>query len=297
MEREMPIRASQHISESDSFKLFNDKIPRKWIVRQVTERDYGIDCYVEIVNDNGTLTGHLVLCQLKSKESISWTKEDKFTIRDVKISTTNYWYHFQVPVFLFLTDIKAQEMYCIPVDQYIRQNYINYEKQEEFYYIIKKSLVFSETDFKTRFYYEFYRERFESEFLFFLSNVQHHQDYIEEHSGRDFHLALEGLDLIYLESMHRNYEFLCRYFRLEWKIDSFEELKRKSKIKFPNGREDFYEHDATELVTMLDPKTTEILKQIKEFVHNEMDYWLTKNISLFNYVINIGDDGQLPYQY
>ncbi len=107
----MPKRVDQHVSESESFKLFLAKMPLNWIVRQVTERDYGIDCYVEIVDPSGDLTGHMFLCQLKSTEEITWAAKDEYTLYDVKISTTNYWFQFQVPVFLFLADIKCQELY------------------------------------------------------------------------------------------------------------------------------------------------------------------------------------------
>lgn len=44
-----PERIDKHITESSSYKIFSNAIPDNWIVREVTERDYGIDCYVEIV--------------------------------------------------------------------------------------------------------------------------------------------------------------------------------------------------------------------------------------------------------
>lgn len=61
----LPKRVPQHISETASFKLFSSKIPDNWIIRDITERDYGIDCYLELVNDNNELSGELALIQLK----------------------------------------------------------------------------------------------------------------------------------------------------------------------------------------------------------------------------------------
>jgi hypothetical protein len=46
-----PQRSQQHISETKSFKIFSSKIPDNWLVREITERDYGVDCYIEIVNN------------------------------------------------------------------------------------------------------------------------------------------------------------------------------------------------------------------------------------------------------
>jgi hypothetical protein len=56
----------------------------------VTERDYGIDCYVELVNEKNQLTGDLASIQLKSKENINWNLDNTLTISNIKISTSNY---------------------------------------------------------------------------------------------------------------------------------------------------------------------------------------------------------------
>jgi len=60
----LPKRTPQHISETASFKIFSNKIPDNWIIRYVTERDYGIDLYIELVNKDNELTGDLILIQL-----------------------------------------------------------------------------------------------------------------------------------------------------------------------------------------------------------------------------------------
>jgi hypothetical protein len=296
IEHEMPMRAPQHISESDSFKLFNEKMPKNWIIRQVTERDYGIDCYVEIVTDKGALTGHLVLCQLKSKESIPWNKSDKYTISDIKMATSNYWYNFQVPVFLFLTDIKAQEMYFLPVDQYIRQVYMEYEAQKGIKYVFDKKGVFDKESFLTLFNHEFHRERFESELLLFLSNVKHTGDFMSEHSGLDFHLPLEIIDVIYLETVHKNYKFLCDFFGINWEVEKFSDIRKRA-FDRGGGVADFFELDATQLIKKLEPLTKLIGVKIREFASGEMAYWMFTNDQLFNMMMEIEDDGSIPGYY
>lgn len=107
----MPQRVPQHISETASFKLFSEKIPDKWIIREVTERDYGVDCYLEIVNDDNSLTGDLAIIQLKSMQSIPWTKNDTYLLADVKISTTNYLYKFAVLHSFFLLIYQAKNYF------------------------------------------------------------------------------------------------------------------------------------------------------------------------------------------
>lgn len=289
-----PKRPKQHVSESNSFRLFSSKMPEHWIIREVTERDYGVDCYLEIVENNGDLTGHLVLCQLKSRESIAWSKANEYTLSQIDISTTNYWYNFQIPVFIFLTDIKEQELYFMSVNHYVRKNFDKYAKQNAFDYKMQKSLRFIEFDFKFFYYYEFYRAQFENEIVFFISNLHHYQEFMENHCNRDSHLSLDEKESIFLESMYRNQRYLCQYLNIDWNIPSLNELKTKSKQRFQSNIIDFYELDAKELITLIHPITTLIIKRFKSFAFSELNFWLYNNRTLYNYLNNIGPNGELP---
>ncbi|MGI9525476.1 MAG: DUF4365 domain-containing protein, partial [Weeksellaceae bacterium] len=94
----------------------------------VTERDYGIDCYVELVNEKNQLTGDLASIQLKSKDTIDWNLDNTLTISNIKISTSNYWYRFPVPVFLCVTDNQKKEMYFVSVKNFIKKEFFNFCK-------------------------------------------------------------------------------------------------------------------------------------------------------------------------
>lgn len=294
----LPKRVPQHISETASFKLFSSKIPDSWIIRDITERDYGIDCYLELVNDNNELSGELALVQLKSRQSIPWTSEDYYTLTGVDIATSNYWYKFAVPVFIFLADIDNQELYFVSVDYYIKRNFDEFVEQNTFNYKFKKKNRFEGKDgvfaFKFHFYYEYYRQQFENELLFFLSNLQHFQDFQLEHDNRDFHLGIEDTDLIYFEAMHRNYRFLCTYLNIDNHIPNLAELKKRSREKFKEQYYyELYEHDLTEWVGEFQKQTIEIVKGIKEFITGEYSYWLMVNPTVHNFVRNMRDDGKL----
>ena len=54
---EFPRRTPEHITESESWKVLEQKTPAMWILREVTERDYGIDAYIELVSAKGEVTG------------------------------------------------------------------------------------------------------------------------------------------------------------------------------------------------------------------------------------------------
>lgn len=294
----LPKRVPQHISETASFKLFSSKIPNSWIIRDVTERDYGVDCYLELVNDDNELTGELALIQLKSRQSIRWTTENYYTLTGVEISTSNYWYNFAVPVFIFLTDIENQEVFFVSVNYFIKRNFGEFVKEEKFNYIIKKADKFEGKDgifaFKFHFYYEYYRQQFENELLFFLSNLQHFINFQEEHNGRDFHMGVDDSDLIYFEAMHRNYRFLCSYLNIDNPIPRLKEIKKRSREKFSGNFYELYEHDLIENVPEFKKLTFEITKRLKMFLNGELSYWLRVNPTVFNYVENIKEDGSLP---
>lgn len=76
---QLPIRDTKHVTETSSYKIFSRNIPDHWIIREVSERDYGIDCYIELVNGKNQVTGELISIQLKGKQKIKWTKDDYFT--------------------------------------------------------------------------------------------------------------------------------------------------------------------------------------------------------------------------
>lgn len=297
----LPKRVPQHISETASFKLFSSKIPNSWIIRDVTERDYGIDCYLELVNEEDELSGELALIQLKSRKSITWTKKDIYVLSGIDIATSNYWSKFPVPVFIFLADLEAEKVYFKSVDYVIKRNFSEFIKETKFNYPFKKSDEFEGKDgvfaFKIHYYYEHYRQQFENELLFFLSNLKHIKNFQLEHNNRDYHLGIEDEDLIYFEAMHRNYRFLCVYLNLDNPIPSLRELKSKSREKFGNKHHyELYEHDLTEWVGEFEKLTIVIIKKMKEFLNGELSYWQVVNPTVYNFVINMNNNGILSYR-
>lgn len=135
---EFPKRIKNHVKETLSFKILQNSLPDKWVVRELTERDYGIDCYIEPVNDDNQIIGELISIQLKATESIQWSKDGEYKFHNIKISTTNYWNNFPAPTFLCLVDLSKEEVYFCPVKSYVRENYDAYFRQKNFPYTIKK---------------------------------------------------------------------------------------------------------------------------------------------------------------
>ena len=113
---EFPKRIDTHISESISFNVVSSVLPKKWIVREVTERDYGVDLYVELVNNDGSVTGDMVALQIKSTQTIKFNSRNLSTFSGVKKSTVNYWLGLPVPVFLIVVELKTGNVYWSSVE-------------------------------------------------------------------------------------------------------------------------------------------------------------------------------------
>ena len=57
------------MTETVSWKLFDSAVPPAWIVREVTERDYGVDSYLEIC-ETEYVTGDLCSVQRDSLDEL-----------------------------------------------------------------------------------------------------------------------------------------------------------------------------------------------------------------------------------
>ena len=117
MPMQLPERAKQHISESASFNILTSNLPQEWVIREMNERDYGIDLYVEIVGKSRKLTGDLVAIQVKSKKEITFSRSGRSVFKGIKRSTVNYWLQFPVPVFLVAVCLKRKKAYWVSVQE------------------------------------------------------------------------------------------------------------------------------------------------------------------------------------
>ncbi|CAJ0821580.1 DUF4365 domain-containing protein [Ralstonia flaminis] len=124
MSNEYPVRADTHISESKSLALLRQSLPSHWVIREVGERDYGLDVYVEIVGEDKRLRGDLVAIQLKSQAEVKFSKSSprKYTtLRTVKRSTLNYWLGMPLPVFLCLICLSSERCYWVNIKRRNRE--------------------------------------------------------------------------------------------------------------------------------------------------------------------------------
>ena len=294
---QLPTRDAKHVTETSSYKIFSRNIPNHWIIREVSERDYGIDCYIELVNNQNQVTGELISVQLKGKQKIKWTKDDYFTFSGINISTTNYWMKFPTPVFICLVDLETEEVFYSSVKESVRKNFYSYIKQDTFSYkIYKKDKLEVSTleNFIFSYFSDKHWKNLDININTFLSNYARYTDFIKENTGRDCFMGVDIDRVLYLKVFYENIRFLCLHFQIEWKLKSISDYFSESQKSFGDA---YYIHEyyIDEIVTKLGELLSPVSLKIKDHITNiESEYWYIMDLQLYNLVINIDDDGSVP---
>ena len=137
-----PIRSITHQIERQAIEILSKKLPKEWIVREMTERDYGIDLYLEIVNEDKKVTGDLLAIQIKGTSKIDFNNDGSFTFYGIKQSTLNYWLGLPVPVFFIVVCIDTENSYWVNVNEEKRLNNLKKSINGELHIVINKKNSF-----------------------------------------------------------------------------------------------------------------------------------------------------------
>jgi len=106
----LPKRAAQHVSETAALRLFRERIPDDWVVRDLSERDYGLDSLVEIPTD-GVLTGRVLGAQIKGDAALSLKGRETIGVSSVSRGTYNYLLRLPMPTYLFVCSATDRQVY------------------------------------------------------------------------------------------------------------------------------------------------------------------------------------------
>lgn len=119
-----PRRISTHVIDSMACAAVPSLLPAEtWVIRDLTERDFGIDKIMERFED-GLATSEIVLLQIKGTKGIINPIDPKFSIAT---KTLLYAEMFSVPFLLLYCSVNAPvECYYLWLQEYIRVR-LNYE--------------------------------------------------------------------------------------------------------------------------------------------------------------------------
>ena len=290
-DRELPLRADNHIRESAGSKVLESFIPSEWMIRDITERDYGIDCYIELVNADKRLTGEIAFVQMKTTDKIDWRiKDNGFKFYKVERSTTNYLSGFKIPTYLFLVDLSTKEMFFLSVKEYILEHYKDYLNPGSFAYEFSHDRDnFMVDAFLKSFQRNNQYDQFRNELQYFISNLHHHIDFMWEHNNRDCFMQIEQQDMMFFEALHKNIDFLQGYFNTTNRMPSIEYLVKKGKAVYGEDYErTLFEGVLTDLFDVFKASVLELVDIIVELITvREHYYWLSEKNYIFYYFYNL----------
>jgi hypothetical protein len=281
----LPIRPREHVIESTSFKIFERWVPDHWLLRQVTERDYGIDAYVELVKLNGEVTGDLISIQLKGTEKAFTDnlKAGKHLFTGTEIETVNYWNNLQIPIFLFLIDIKNEVLAFANVKKHVRKNYAAFQTQKTFSFEMTLANSSLGISCLPLFFAEYFKEKEYRQFTEYARTLiihwQYYLDFLQEEVGRDCFLPVEAPEVFF--HIYKTLRHMAEICGVKWTAAEIAEI-----LAFDRQFKDEYYilHAATmdKYVPEVEKMFFEIIQKIRTIITvEEQDYWKTSELLLF----------------
>lgn len=286
----LPMRTAEHVTEAAAWRLLQTIAPAEWIVREISERDYGIDCYIELASKSGEITGDLMSVQLKGTERIEWKNASVGkTARSpsIKTSTAAYWLSLPVPVFLFVADLSEQNIYFTSVEDDIRSQFSKLAEQETMSFEPRSELNLKSELGLALLSWFYRRERTHEQFLFhiinLLSHVEAFSNFILEHQNRDVFMEVEEDAHLEFRALYESCRMASLYLEWEWPLESLEGLYAKDRAEWKD--EFVYLHEKTldyvlQKIQELFPSL--VRKALTLVTETQATYWLDTDPIFFS---------------
>jgi len=287
----LPKRPPAHIKESESWKILQNSVPSLWIVRDVSERDYGIDCYIELVSNENTVTGDLLSAQLKGTENLTWKhsktkarREAKFT--GIKIETINYWMNSSVPVFLFVAETSSNNLYFAPIKHQVRNQYSKYLKQGSLSFTLSEEHSFADETGLLNFIICYIQEKTFRDLTdlsrTLLIHLPQYYEFILSQQGLDPFLEVEPEEELMFIHIYLTIHNLCNVLAIDWDIKSLDKIYEDDKKTWNCSFSCLHNLTMTEILPLVEKKLTEVLGSIKTIVTvYQKEYWVKKEYILY----------------
>lgn len=297
-ELEYPKRDPNHIKETAGYKILNSYIPSEWMIREVSERDYGIDCYIEL-DDEEQLKGEIAFVQMKTTQNIDWRKGDNgFRFYKVERTTTDYLRNFKIPTYVFLADLTTKELFFVSVKEYIVEHYDEYDISNSFAYEFNRDRDnFTVDAFSKSFRRNNRYEQYRNELQYFIANVHQYVDFMQEHNNLDCFLQIESDEMVVFEAMHRNISFLQNYYETINRLMPIEMLYKRGEKKYGYPYEQtLFEGILTDFYEEFKQSVLEIVDITKELVtKKERIYWMLEKKYIFDFFSNMRKDSLFTF--
>lgn len=299
-EKNFPTRSVNHIKETASYKIFKNQIPNHWIVRELSERDYGIDALIEVVDSSNNVTGELVSIQLKSTQSVDFGANSRYRHYSIGKQTTNYWLHSSLITFVFLVDEDKELIFMKSIDDHVRINYLRYADNENFYYEFYNSDIFEPQKILSNFQWSKCLRAQDNDLGTIITAHRILSNLYDTRIRRYYHMLVDEDDVLSeFSDLYMLVQRLCDHLHLNWNIPTPQQFVDSNPIGANAEYDNYfiYEYHMTELLLMLDKKISEIISRGKEVACNTYrDYWSRKNCALVSFLDN-AQATTLDYRY
>src|SRR5450830_739259 len=287
---DLPKRADTHITDSAAWRILQSSVPDEWILRETTGRDYGIDAYLELVNAKNEVTGDLIAIQLKGKNSIEWKDEGEVKtslFSGIKTSTVNYWVNLPMPAFLFVADVKENQVYFCEVKAQVRKRYDEFLKQETFSFKLRKPLDLvtpvGQVMLIALHNREKFRQKFEHELVELITHAESYCDFIYANMGRDPFMEVDDDRRLKLVRLTSCCELLAAYFGVKWTVMSLSAAYAEDRRTWDhNYAEVMHEYTLSKMLAQVVPICAELLERAIEVVcKSEATYWMKRHSNFY----------------
>lgn len=277
-----PIRSETHKIEAAAWRLLHEIAPEEWIVREVSERDYGIDSYIELATPTGDVTGNLILVQLKGVKKLTWkkSKEGITTASSprIKTGTANYWFNLPVPVFLFVADLSSHKIYYASVKNSIRSQFGKLSKQDWITFKLIDELNIKSQFGTAIFNWLIARERTYDQFAFHITNLLSHVptfgDFIAENQNRDSFMEVESGRHLQFRALYDTCCMASLYLEKAWEIEPLKDFYIKDRDQWKDDFVLLHEGTLDYVLRKLESTFVRLVRRAVTLVAKEQgDYW------------------------
>jgi hypothetical protein len=113
----LPKRDGNHRVETKAVRQIICGLPPDWLIRNMDERDYGIDLMFEVFNTSFP-TGRIAFVQSKGTEKAFTIKNDSIVLNDFPVKTIEYALRLSSPFFIFYTSLSSNETVFVWLQRY-----------------------------------------------------------------------------------------------------------------------------------------------------------------------------------
>jgi len=287
-----PQRPSPHIKETESWKILQNSVPSEWLVRRVSERDYGIDCYLEMVGSDGSVKGDLLSIQLKGTESLKWKGNDKKKRREarfsgIKIETINYWMNLAVPVFLCIAETSTKKLYFAPVKHQVRNQYRKYISQQTLGFFLSTEHRLDDEKGLLNFIICYIQEKSFKDLTelsrLLLIHLPQYYGFIIENQELDPFLGVEPDEEIMFIHVYLTLHKLCNVLAIDWDIKWLSDIFNEDRETWKESFYRLHNLTLTKFLPQLNNRLIVVLKSIKKIMTEyQSDFWETKEYIIYS---------------